>query len=131
MRRSHSGFSLIEVLVAMTIFSIASLAVSSLMVNSMAMISQNALASEAIGIAQGRIEAARNVPYDMITNATTCPTNSVKSSKGPTTFTLACTVLTDTPVRRTKTIRIAVNWNHKGKAKSYATETIFTEITRS
>lgn len=131
MKRSHGGFSLIEVLVAMSIFSIVSLATSSLMTSSMAMITQNAIGSEAIGIAQGRIEAARNMPYDMMTNATTCPTNSVKSSKGTTTFTLACTVLTDTPVTGAKKVRITVNWNYRGKAKSYATETIFTKITRS
>ena len=131
MRCAHGGFSLVEVLVAMTIFSIVSLATSTLMTGSLAMIAQNAIGSEAIGIAQGRIEAARNIPDDMLINTNVCPSNTVKSSKGTTTFTLVCTVLADTPTTGTKTIRITVNWNYKGKAKSYATETIFTKITRS
>lgn len=131
MKHLHSGFSLVEVLVAMTIFSIVSLATSSLMTNSMAMISENALGSEAIGIAQGRVEIARNVPYEMMTSANVCPTTSVNSAKGTTTFTLVCSVATDAPVTGAKTVRITVSWNHKGKVKSYATETIFTKITRS
>jgi len=131
MKHWHSGCSLIEALVAMTIFSIASLAVSSLMTHSMAMIAENALASEAIGIAQGRIEAARNLPYDMMDSTNTCPDNSVNSSKGSTTFTLVCNVLTNVPVAGAKTIRITVSWDDRGRAKSYATETIFTKITRS
>jgi prepilin-type N-terminal cleavage/methylation domain-containing protein len=131
MRRAQGGFSLIEVLVAMTIFAIASLAMSSLMVSSMAMVTENALASEAIGIAQGRIEATRTLPYDDMIPGNICPVSNVNSSKGSTTFTLVCAVLPIPSVSGAQTIRITVRWNYRGVAKSYATETIFTEVTRS
>ncbi|MGE0823618.1 MAG: prepilin-type N-terminal cleavage/methylation domain-containing protein [Candidatus Binatia bacterium] len=130
MTRVKAGFSLIEVLVAMVIFSIVSLATNSLVLHSMAAISDNSLASEAIAVAQSRIERMRTMPYNAI-DSTACVPNSVTSSKGHTTFTVVCQVYADTPAVGLKKIRVTINWTYKGVSKSYATETIYTRITRS
>ena len=127
MKRAQSGFSLIEVLVAMVIFAIVSLAISSLMVNSMAQISKNALASEAISLAQRQMEDLRNISFADIQNNS----YSASSSKGNTTFTVSWVVADNTPAAGAKKINLSVNWLHKGAPQKYELETIFTAVSPS
>ncbi len=55
MKNSHAGYSLIELLVAMSIFSVASLASARLMLEATQMVAENELASEAIAAAQKKL----------------------------------------------------------------------------
>ena len=81
MKSSHNGFSLMEVLVAMVIFSISALAVTSLMVNHTKLVPLNAQSSEAIVLAQDKLEDLRTM------NFTSLASNSAPSalyiSRGP------------------------------------------------
>ncbi|NOT55619.1 MAG: type II secretion system protein [Deltaproteobacteria bacterium] len=128
MKRATAGFTLIEVLVAMVIFSISSLAVTSLMVGSMQHISGNGLRSEAISLAQDAIEGLRSAPYDDLATGSEL---DVLSSKGGTTFDVNWRVHTDDPMAGVKRIVVTVTWDHKGVARTYETETIYTNIVRS
>jgi Tfp pilus assembly protein PilV len=65
-----------EVLVAMVIFSISALAVTSLMVNHTKLVSLNAQSSEAIVLAQGKLEDLRTM------NFTSLASNSIEVSPG-------------------------------------------------
>jgi prepilin-type N-terminal cleavage/methylation domain-containing protein len=127
MKRMQSGFSLIEVLVSMVIFAIVSLAISSLMIGSMAQISKNALASEAIALAQGQMEDLRNISFANIqSNSYSAP-----SAKGNTTFTVSWVVANNTPAAGAAKINLSVNWIHKGAPQKYELETIFTAVSPS
>ena len=53
MTHGNAGFTLIETLIAVVIFAIVSLAMTSLMVTNTRMISENAQSSEAVGYAHG------------------------------------------------------------------------------
>lgn len=127
MKRTQSGFSLIEVLVSMVIFSIVSLAISSLMVGSMAQISKNALASEAVALAQRQMEDLRNISFVDIQN----DSYSASSAKGNTTFTVSWVVANNTPAVGAKKINLSVNWMHKGAPQQYEVETVFTAVSPS
>jgi prepilin-type N-terminal cleavage/methylation domain-containing protein len=128
MQRTTAGFSLVEVLVAMVIFSISSLAVSSLMVGSMQRISDNGQRSEAISLAQKTLEGLRSAPYaDLETGSQL----HIPSSTGGTTFDVNWMVHDDDPVAGEKRIVVTVTWNYKGATKKYEAETIYTNIIRS
>jgi prepilin-type N-terminal cleavage/methylation domain-containing protein len=64
MKRRNSGFTLIETLIALAIFGIVSMAITSLMLTNTRMISENAQSSEAVGYAQELLEnlALRDLP---------------------------------------------------------------------
>ena len=128
MQRTTAGFSLVEVLVAMVIFSISSLAVSSLMVGSMQRISDNGQRSEAVSLAQKALEGLRSAPYvDLATGSEL----DIPSSKGGTTFNVNWMVYDNDPVAGEKRIVVTVTWDHKGATKKYEAETIYTNIIRS
>lgn len=128
MKRATAGFTLIEVLVAMVIFSISSLAVSSLMVGSMQRISDNGQSSEAISLAQKALEGLRSAPYDDLATGSDL---DIPSSTGGTTFDVNWRVYKDNPMVGVKKIVVTVTWDHKGATKTYETETIYTDIVRS
>lgn len=128
MTRTTAGFTLIEVLVAMVIFSISSLAVTSLMVGSMQHISNNGQRSEAIALAQEALEGLRSAPYDELATGSDL---DIPSSTDGTTFDVNWRVYTNDPMAGVKRIVVTVTWNHKGATKTYEIETIYTNIVRS
>ena len=127
MKQTTAGFTLIEVLVAMVIFALSSLAVSSLMVGSMAQVSKNRHRSEAVRIAQEELEQMRSIQVADMANAT----STSESARGGVTFAITRTVTRDSPVTGVNTINVTVSWTHKGVSQSYAAKTMFTQITRS
>ena len=68
MKLSHSGFTLIEVLVAMVIFAISSMAVTSLMANHSKLVALNSQSSEAIALAQDKLEDLRTMNFTELTS---------------------------------------------------------------
>ena len=126
MKRWHEGFSLIEVLVAMVIFSITSLAVSKLMIGSSAAVSENAESTHAIALAQQKLENLRNLRY--LDLASGLETKLGSEWKGMP-FTIVWTVSNDTPITGTKTVVATVSWTSKGQTRSYATRSVYSQIT--
>jgi prepilin-type N-terminal cleavage/methylation domain-containing protein len=122
--QSTKGFSLIEVLVAMVIFSIASLALSQLMVSSTKLVSENGLASEAITLAQETLEDLRTVRFTNMTNGSA----SVVSEKGGATFNVVWTVTNNSPETGMNRVVVTVTWNHQGVPKSYEAQSIFANV---
>src|SRR5215510_4847376 len=122
MRNRCAGYSLLELLVAMTIYAIVTLAIASQMVYATAAASLNAQASQAIIFAQEYLEDLRRQTYASLTSGSGTETwNGV-------TFTVAWTVTTNVPVSGTKTIVMTVSWSHKGTTQTYATRTVYSQI---
>ena len=121
--RACAGFTLMEVLVALTIFSITSLAATRLIVGATALVSENNTASLAISLAQGTIENLRNVAYeDMVSDTEIVVLDNI-------TFTITWTVSDDDPAPDMKTVVVNVSWEAKGEAKHYEIESIYSQVT--
>jgi prepilin-type N-terminal cleavage/methylation domain-containing protein len=126
MKHWHGGFSLLEVLVAMVILSIASLAVGKLMVGSSSFVSENAESTHAISLAQQKLENLRNLRYlDLVSDSETRPGSEWKGMP----FTVAWVVSNNTPITGTKTVVVTVSWSSKGQTRSYATRSVYSQIT--
>ena len=121
--RSNTGLTLVEVLATMVVMGIVSMGTTSLMVHSTAMVSNNARYSQAVAFAQQATEDLRAVPYDNMA------TGAQVLTAGATSYTVSTTVTDDAPAIGMKTIVVSVAWDNKGVTKSYALETVFTQVT--
>jgi len=122
MKHSCVGYSLVELLVAMSIFAVVATAIAAQMVHSTAMISQNAEASQAITIAQQVMEDIRTVAYsDMSSGSETV------TWKGQP-FTAVWDVSEDDPEPGTKTVVVTVSWEDKGETKTYETRSVYSQV---
>ncbi len=98
------GFSLIETLIALSIFTIGILGVASLVISS---INENALArmvTEATALAEDRLESMLALPYENI--------NTGQTTEGA--YTVAWNVAEDIIVAQTKSITVTVTWRYRG-----------------
>jgi prepilin-type N-terminal cleavage/methylation domain-containing protein len=122
MQHSHAGYSLVELLVAVSIFAIVAAAIAAQMVHSTAMISQNAEASQAITIAQQVMEDLRTLAYsDMGSGSETVTWKGQK-------FNAAWNVSEDEPAPGMKTVVVTVSWANKGETKTYETRSVYSQI---
>ncbi len=124
-KRANAGFTLIEVLVAMVIFAIASAATVSLMYHSTRMVAENSSSSQAITVAQRVLEDLRTLDYEDIEDGSFSYTWAAKNK----TFNASWSVYEDAPEAGLKTIIVTVTWDGKGGTKSYETHTIYSQIT--
>lgn len=118
------GFTLVEVLVAMVIFAIVSLAITKLMVASTKLVSENAMGSEAVALAQETMEDLRAVAFANMTSGST----TAMSSKGVVPFNVVWTVTGNPPLATMNTIVVTVSWNQQGVTKSYAVQSVFANL---
>ena len=118
------GFTLVEVLVAMVIFAIVSLAITQMMVASTKLASENGIASEAIALAQETLEDLRAVPFADMASGSAVAT----SSKGVVPLNVAWTVTSNSPETGMNTIVVTVTWDQQGVTKSYDVQSVFTNI---
>jgi prepilin-type N-terminal cleavage/methylation domain-containing protein len=125
MKQGNSGFTLIETLIALAIFGIVSMAITSLMLTNTRMISENAQSSEAVGYAQELLENLREIPVASLSSGTISSTRT--SSRG-TVYTVTWTVTPNTPAAGRTRVGVTVSWSHKGSPRSYATQSIFAQI---
>jgi type IV pilus assembly protein PilV len=125
-RDSQRGFTLIEILIAITIFAIGILAVGSMQV---AAIKGNSIANdltEATTLAQDRMEKLIGLPY---TDADLLDTNGNQDNGLDDTdatadhndandrYNIFWNVATNYPIDNTKKIRVIVTWIYKGTLK--------------
>jgi type IV pilus assembly protein PilV len=112
--RSEKGFTLLEIMIAISILAIGLLAVASLQISS---IRGNAFASgvtEGTTLAADRIEKLLALPYthaDLVAGNHTDP-------NPPNRYAVTWLVTDDSPVTNTKTIDLTVTWADHGIQKS-------------
>lgn len=122
-RRRARGFTMFEVLAALSLFAVVGSAVAVLATRSVLSTTRNKHATAATLIAQRTVERLRALPYaDVASGSTTV-------SYGHTAYTVDTAVLSDTPAAGMKRISVRVNWISPGGPRTYAVETIFTAVT--
>lgn len=114
MLKNNKGFTLIEILVAMSILLIGMLA----LLNSTAVMIQhnlgNILRDEAVRIAEENMSNLKNTPFDSL--ASSGPTTVTRTFRGISkNYTVNITVSSPGGAADTKTLEVAVTWTHKGQ----------------
>jgi len=117
------GFSLLEVLSAMTLFALVASAIGALATGSMRHTIRNRHATAAAMLAQQRLEDLRALAYADIAGGTSTATVGGQS------FSVGTSVLADAPGANMKTITVTVSWTGPEGTRSYAVQTIYTAVT--
>ena len=122
--RRVEGFTLIEVVVALAVFSIGILAIASIQVGSTNGNAKSRFATEAAGLAQDQVERLLLLPYDPAAPAPEFneANNGTRDYRDPSgRYTIDWDVSApDTPIDNAITITVFVDWIASGKTKSYA-----------
>ena len=111
----EKGFSLIEILIAMTIFAIGVLALAEMQVTAIRGNAFSSSTTDGTTLAQDRIEQLMSLPYD--------DANLNAGNHGPVTqgvYNLSWDVANDSPVANTKTVNVSVTWTANGWNRSVA-----------
>jgi type IV pilus assembly protein PilV len=128
MHRKQSGFTLIEVMIALVVLAAGLLALATMQVVS---IRSNAFSSEmtsATMVALSRLEQLRNMDYDVVTASgpTTLPVDA--TTKGIA-YQVETEVDNDDPATDMKTVRLIVRWLGAPAATSQSTVQFSTTFT--
>jgi len=118
---AEKGFTLVEILVAVSIFAIGLLAVAMMLDSAIQYNSSARLMSEATEIAQYQMEKLMSAPYD------DAELEEAFSPYGPnliSNYSVSWTVLEDVPMSAMKTIHLTVAWNERGADKSLTVDAI-------
>ncbi len=132
---NSKGFTLIEIMIAMVIFSIGLLAVATMQISSIDGNSTAYHLSEAVALAQDKTEElmAMNYEYTDLTDTDGDGNNGggLDDTGGNADFsilngiyTVNWNVSTDFPIDNTKSVRVIVNWTDQGANKTLAIDTI-------
>jgi prepilin-type N-terminal cleavage/methylation domain-containing protein len=119
-RRRQQGFSLLEVLAAMTLFAMVAAALGALATTSFLHTVLNRHASTAAMLAQEELEDMRGQPFAALAGGTRSVTVSGQS------YSIDSDVAADTPAEGMSHITVTVNWTGPYGDRSYEIETIFT-----
>jgi prepilin-type N-terminal cleavage/methylation domain-containing protein len=122
---TRAGFTLIEVLVAMVIFSISSLALAQLMWTSTQRVSSNNKLSYAVTLAQAQVEHLRQLTFEELSSGTDPDPRYLHNTP----FSRDWTVELDPHNGDLKTVTISVSWDDRGAPQTYETQTIYTSVT--
>ena len=110
-KEKEQGFTLVEVLIALTIFAIGILAIASMQMWGLRGNSSAMYHTEAATFAADRIETLMTVDYADLADGSETQGDSNE-------YTISWTVSTDNPINNTATITVDVQWNDRGLAKS-------------
>ena len=125
--RFEAGSTLIEALVATTIFAVGASATFGMLMFSLATARANALDTHAVALATQEREDLRSLVYDNI--VTRDPyTSAAPDVWGGSKFTVHSEVQSDQPAANMKTVTVAVSWNYNGLPRSYSLSTIYTNV---
>ncbi len=123
-RRGAGGFSLIETLVALSLFAMTAATMGQFLVVQIRHASNNHLQTKAYSLAAEQLEATRALRFnDMLASTRTVAFNGVQ-------YTVATDVDDDTPSNGLKTIEVDVSWNDPTGPKNVSVSTVYTEVRR-
>jgi Tfp pilus assembly protein PilV len=120
------GVTLLETLVALGLFAVSAATMGNFLVSQIRRSANNYLYSQAYTLAEQQLEALRSLPqYTDITPGST------STSIGSTQFTVATSVLNDTPADGLKQITVNVSWSDNFGPQNVALQTIYTQVQRN
>lgn len=117
------GLSLIEVLVAVTIFTLVAAAVTSLTTSALSTADWNKDRAHAMAIAESEIEDMRSIPYGQMAN------QFQFVFRGGRRFGVSRIVTRDQPAPNMADLTVAVTWSQRGgRTHTYQARTIVTAL---
>ena len=121
-RRSQRGYSLLEVLVAITLFAITSSGLAAFLVQSLRRTAGNRASTGAVIAAQHEVEDLRSLDYPAIVSRSYATTITGKS------YGVGTVVQNDTPASGMKQVTVTVSYTEPLGPESYVLRTILTQI---
>ncbi len=131
MKFTNKGFTIIEVVIAMFIFTILLLGLLAGFLKSYQIQTLNEMRNEAIKIAQEEIERYRNENFESIPNTNIdCSSGSSIRRQIRKTYVdfMIGRRITEEVTDSIKRVEITVCWNYKGKQYSYTTQSLITKF---
>lgn len=104
------GFTLMEMLIALTILAVGLLAIATMQMRSLQISSYAGDMTAGTTVAQDKLEDLLTMKYsDLVAG-------NVNETSGP--FNISTTIAANTPVTNTMTITVVVTWNERGVTKT-------------
>lgn len=120
--RSERGFSILENMISMAIFSVGILSISMLFTQTMTFTHNSEKMSVATNLAKGKLEELRNTPYANIVSGTDSETvDNVK-------YDFEWTVTNDSPVKGVRKVLMEISWTDLRKDHTIKIETLFSRF---
>lgn len=122
--RNQRGISLIETIVALSLFAVSAATMSQFLVSQIRHASNNNLHTKAYSLAEDQLETIRSQRFNDMASS------SKQVSVGAVKYTIATTVTNNTPANGLKSIDVDVNWTDNTGPKNVSLSTIYTEVRR-
>ena len=126
--RNRSGFSLIEILIAMAVIGIGFLAAATMQGMSISSNTKSRHWTSASYLCQDKFEHFRNVPFEDVTTAGSPEANIDELGNPGGIFTRTWTVAMDTPAALMRTVTVTVSWVEKGVNRSVVMTTVIISL---
>ena len=121
-RQSQRGISLLEILVAITLFALTSSGLAAFLVQSLRRTAGNRASTGAVIAAQHEVEDLRSLDYPAIVSRSYSTTITGKS------YGVGTVVQNDTPASGMKQVTVTVSYTEPLGPESYVLRTILTQI---
>jgi prepilin-type N-terminal cleavage/methylation domain-containing protein len=125
-RAAQRGVTLLETLVALSLFAITSATMGNFLVSQIRRSASNYLYSQAYVLAEQQLESLRALP-----DYTAIVPSSTTATVGSTPFQVVTGVLNNTPADGLKQITVTVSWKDNFGAQNVAVQTIYTQVQRN